>query len=192
MNINRLRRNYDNLTLLQRLALADNALGRDDENEALAIKDASPRISFTQPDFCPLYDEILRVRVFNLIERLNYIMNFDYLMIRQLEKLIDKSSLKMKRIDDDLKLAAFLYVRATDSWRAVNEELGLRPNFDYEVFGHLFAIDVIKSKDDSLRKVAFSEDEAKAFVKKETGSDEFRTLEAEIEAYRKALDLDSY
>ena len=54
MNINSLRKNYDSLTMLQRLALADNALGRDDDGEALAIKNASPRIAYTQPDFCEL------------------------------------------------------------------------------------------------------------------------------------------
>ena len=31
MNINSVRKNYSNLTMLQRLALEDNALGRNDE-----------------------------------------------------------------------------------------------------------------------------------------------------------------
>jgi hypothetical protein len=152
MNVNNLRKNYENLTMLQRLALADNALGRDDESEALAIKNASPRVAFTQPDFNELYTEILNIRMCNLVIRLGYVMSFDLLLFDELEKLIDKSILDDdERINNDLRLTGFLYVRATDSWNAINEELGLRPNFDEELAQHLFAIDMLRSKDETMR-----------------------------------------
>mgnify|MGYP001312385584 CR=1 FL=1 len=154
MTVNNLRKHYDSLTLLQRLALADNALGRSDDSEALAIKNASPRITFTQSDFSELYDEILRIRMFNLVTRLVYIINFDFLLQMETDFLIDKSNLKAKkRINKDLKLGAFLYVRATDSWNAINTELGLRPNFDDEVMEHLSAIDLFQSKDKAMGSV---------------------------------------
>ena len=41
-----------------------------------------------------------------------------------------------------------------------------------------------------MREIAFSEDEAKAYLLKKTGLDEFRTLENEIEAYRQYLKLE--
>lgn len=191
MNIKALRKDYQNLTMFQRLALLDNAISRNDDSEAEAIVAASPRKTFSQTDYCELFEQIAKIRLFNLIFRLGYIMSFDFLLIGQLDRLINKSSLKaVKRIDDDLRLGAFLYVRATDSWDAVNKELGLRPNFDEEIGEHLFAIDLMRSKDQTMRAIAFSEDEAKAFVRKRTGIDEFRTMEKEIEAYREFLELD--
>lgn len=190
MNINSVRKNYANLSMLQRLALADNALGRNDESEALAVKNASPRISLTQTDFCELFDEIIRIRICNLVVRLGYIMNFDFLQYCELEKSKKQSNLKPeKRVSDDLRLAAFLYVRATDAWKAVNDELGLRQNFDEEVGETMFAMDILRSKDTVMRSYAFSEGEAKAYMQKQTGHDNIRTIEQEIEGYREYLKL---
>ncbi len=67
MNIKTLRRNYDELTRLERLSLADNAEARDDENEIKAIIAASPREHFSQTDFYDLMREITTFRLFNLI-----------------------------------------------------------------------------------------------------------------------------
>lgn len=193
MSIKNLRKSYANLTMLQRLALADNALGREDESEALAIKVASPRVSYTRPDFGELYEEILRMRMCNMVVRLGCIMNFDFLIQSENDSLINKSNVKRsKRINEDLKLASFLYVRATDAWNALNDELGLRRNFDEEVGENLFSIELFRSKDELLRSMAFSEDEAKAFVQKKTGINSFRTMEQEIIAYREALELDNF
>lgn len=51
MNIKNIRRNYDELTMLERLSLADKAISRDDENEITAINAASPKESFRQVDY---------------------------------------------------------------------------------------------------------------------------------------------
>jgi hypothetical protein len=51
MNIKSIRRNYDELTMLERLSLLDNAVSRDDESEIKAIVAASPRKTFSQPDY---------------------------------------------------------------------------------------------------------------------------------------------
>jgi hypothetical protein len=193
MNINGVRKNYANLTMLQRLALADNALGRGDESEALAIKNASPRVSYTAADFTELLDEILRFRLCNLITRLGYIMSFDVFLAMEadLDILKDESKVKQRkeRISKDLRLAAYLYVRATDSWNAVNSELGLRSNFDDEIGEHLFAIDLLKSRDSLMREWAFSETEARKYLAKSTGNDKLATLAEETEAIREALNI---
>jgi len=194
MNINTLRKNYQNLTMLQRLALADNALGRNDDNEALAIKNASPKDAFTQPDFYELLNEIVNIRICNIIVRLGYIMHFDLLLQieldSELEKLKNKSSLKARaRRSNQIRLAGYLYVRATDAWNAINEELGLRPNFDEVLGEHLFSIELLRTKDVMMREYAFSEAEAIAYTFKNKGKDDFRTIEREIEAYREILDL---
>ena len=115
-------------------------------------------------------------------------MAFDVLLQGQLEKLINKSNLRAKRkVSQELRLAAYLYVRATDSWNAVNDELGLRSNFDEEIGEFLFAVDLLRGKDEMMRKYAFTEQEAKEYVFKHTEIDEFRTMEQEIEEYRNYL-----
>jgi hypothetical protein len=190
MNINAVRKRYENLTLLQRLSLADNAIGRNDEGEALAINAASPRVAFTQPDFMELYNDILHIRLCNLITRLGYIINFDFILECDLDRLINKSKAKNeRRVMDDLRLAAFLYVRATDSGNSVNDELGLRTNFDEEIGELLLAYDLFRSKDALMRQVAFSEDEARRYIHRRTGEAEIRTIEQEIDGYREILGL---
>ena len=57
-------------------------------------------------------------------------------------------------------MAAYLYVRATDSWNAINDELGLRPNFDEEIGEHLLAVELLRYKDSLMRTYAFWEDDA--------------------------------
>jgi len=198
MTIKTLRKGYANLTMLQRLALADNALGRDDESEALAIKNASPRVHYTATDFSELFDEIIHFRMCNLVVRLGYILSFD--MFRGLEEDYDgideldkskngSSSRALRRISSDRRLAAYLYVRATDSWNSVNSELGLRSNFEEEMGQHFLAIDLLNRRDNLMREYAFSEAEAKVYLSKSTGKSEFTTLHREIELIRDALKL---
>lgn len=181
MNIKTLRRSYESLTKLERLSLADNAEARDDENEIRAIVAASPKESYRQVDFYDLKREITTARLCNLIARLGYIMLFDLFM--RLE------GADGKRIYDDARLSAFCYVRATDSWKTINDELGLRPNFDAQISEHLFAIEVLNQKDSFLREIAFTEAEAREFLKTKTGKDKIKTLDEEITDIREALGL---
>lgn len=58
MNINAIRKNYGELTMLERLSLLDNAASRGDESEAKAIVAASPRKTFTEPDYADLFRRI--------------------------------------------------------------------------------------------------------------------------------------
>lgn len=198
MSINGLRKNYSNLTMLQRLALADNAIGRGDEGEASVIREASPRFSYSTTDFSELSEEIFQMRMCNFVVRLGCIMTFDKILslaqdselIDNLDNLKNKSKSKRnERISNNLRLAAYLYVRATDSWRAVNSELGLRTNFDEEIGSYLLTFDTLESRDALMRKCAFSEEEARAFLLRSTGSDELVTIAQEIESIREALKI---
>ena len=192
MNINSLRKNYDRLTMLQRLVLADNALGRNDDNEALAIKNASPRISYTQTDFAELLNDIVNIRLCNLILRFGYILSYEMFLRPDLEILKNKSVGKpIKDRSGAIRLSAYLYVRATDSWQIVNDELGLRSNFDEEFAKHLFPIELLMLKDEAMRDVAFSEEEARAYLMSKCGTEDLQTIEDEVTAYRKMLGLDN-
>jgi hypothetical protein len=120
-------------------------------------------------------------RLGNLIVRLGYVMNFDFFLRCDFEE--------EEEISNDTKLAAYLYVRAADSWKAVNDELGLRPNFDEELAEHFYAIEILKWKEDFMREIAFTEDEARAFIKARTGNEKMQTIEDEKKAIRDALGL---
>jgi hypothetical protein len=190
MNIKSIRRNYDGLTMLERLSLADNALSRDDDSELYAIKAASPKEAYSQPDFYNLLQEITTFRLCNLISRLGYVMSFDFFFRVGIEKLKNFSEFDdVDRLFDDAKVAAYLYVRATDVWNMVNDELGLRPDFDDEIGGFLFSVNLLKAKEAIMRKFAFTEDEIKVCIKDETGEYKIQTIEDEARRIYEGLGL---
>lgn len=181
MNIKSIRRNYDELTMLERLSLLDNAVSRGDESEAKAVVAASPRKTFTEPDYADLFEKINNFRFFYLIIRLGYVMQFDFFLQCEFSD--------EERQTSDARLAAYLYVRATDAWKGVCDELGLRLDFEKEIAEHLFSIEMLNRKDEFLREFAFTEDEAQKFIKAKAGIEKIQTLEDEMKAIREALDL---
>lgn len=181
MNIKSLRKSYENLTMLERLSLVDNAISREDEIEVKAIVAASPRKTFSQPDYLDLFEMIKKFRFCNLIVRFGCVMNFDYFFHCEFSD--------EERQTNDARLAAYLYVRATDAWKAVNDELCLRPDYNKEIGEILFPVELLNRKDELLRAFAFTEDEARKFIKKQTGIEKIQTLADEINAIREALGL---
>ncbi len=191
MNIKSLRKNYDGLTMLERLSLADNAESRDDESEIKAIIEASPKENFRQVDFYDLMREITIFRLGNLIFRLSYIMQFDFFCnLAELDILKNKSILKdYSKHLDNAGMSAYLYFRAKDSWQIVSDELGLRPDFDEEMSECLFSLELMRHKEQIMREMALSEDEASDLIKKHVGDGQIKTVEDEASAIREALGL---
>ncbi len=166
--------------MLERLSLADHAVARNDESEIRAIIAASPRVCYSQPDYLVLFENINSFRFCNLITRLSYIMQFSLFC------LVDEDR---EGLPDCALLAAYLYVRATDSWRIVCDELGLRPNFNEQISNSLFSVTMLEVKDKLLREVAFTESEAKDYLRKQCGSINIQTLEDETKEIREVLGL---
>jgi aspartokinase-like uncharacterized kinase len=108
-------------------------------------------------------------------------MNFDYFFYCE--------SSDEERQTNDAKLAAYLYVRATDAWKAVSDELCLRTNYNEKIGEILFPVELLNRKDELLRAFAFTEDEARKFIKKQAGIEKIQTLADEIKAIREALGL---
>jgi hypothetical protein len=180
MNLKSIQRNYEHLTARERLSLFDTAISRADESEVKAIVAASPRKTYSEPDYLALFEKITKMRFCNLIIRLGYAMNFDFLLR------LDEDG---ESISDNAKLAAYLYVRTTDSWKAVSDELCLRPDYDKEIGEIFFAIYLLIVKDRLLREFAFTENEAKDYLEKQYGISEMKTVADEINALREALGL---
>ncbi len=94
-----------------------------------------------------------------------------------------------ERISNDAKLAAYLYVRATDAWKAVNDEFGLRPDYNQEICALLYSVEMLNRKDELLREFAFTEREAKDYIEKQSGTRKIQTLADETKAIREVLGL---
>ncbi len=166
--------------MLERLSLADHAVARNDESEVRAIIAASPRVCYSQPDYLALFENINMFRFCNLITCLRYIMQFSLFCI------IDEDR---EGLPDYARLAAYLYVRATDSWRTVCDEFRLRPDFNEQISNSLFSVAMLEVKDKLLREIAFTESEAVDYLGKQCGISKIQTLADETKAIREVLGL---
>ncbi len=106
---------------------------REDENEVKAIVAASLRKTYSEPDYLDLFEKTTKTRFCNLIVRLGLAMNFDFFLWFDFEG--DSES-----ISNDAKLAVYLYVRATDAWKAISDELCLRPDYTKEIGESFFQL----------------------------------------------------
>ncbi len=169
------------MTMLERLSVADHAVARNDESEVKAIVAASPRVTYSQPDYLDLFENINRGRFCNLITRLSYIMQFDAFLC-----CADEDD---EELQDPARVTAYLYVRATDSWASVCDEFGLCSDFNEQICKHLFSVEMLEIKDSLLRECAFTESEARDYIEKQSGIGKIQTLADEIKALREALGL---
>lgn len=183
MNIKSVQRGYANMTMLERLTLADLAASRNDEREIEAVILASPRVQYSQPDFLELFVKIDKFRLCNLVTRLSYIMQFDTFC------LADNGE---DGVQDHARLAAYLYVRATDSWRAICEEFSLCTDFNKQICQHLYSVELLEISDSILREFAFTESEAKDYIKQQYGSSKIQTIADEIKTIREVIGLPYY
>ncbi len=180
MNLKSIQRNYEHMSMLERLSLLDNAVARDDESEIKAVVAASPCVHYTAADFYDPLEKINKLRLLNLVVRLSYIMQFDAFCI------VDESE---EGVRDHARLSAYLYVLTTDSWRAVSEEFGLRPDFNERICRSLYSVEMLGIQDSILREFAFTESEAQNFVEPYRKFGKIRTLADEIKATREVLGL---
>ena len=79
---------------------------------------------------------------------------------------------------------AYLYIRATDAWQAVGDELRLRPNYDQEIGEVFFAVDLLIRKDTLIQAFAFTRSEAKDYIEKQSGISKIQILSDEINVIR--------
>ncbi len=72
MNIKNLRKNYHRLSKRERLILYDSAENRDDQSEMDAILLATPNEDWTKPDFALQAEQLLKLRLVLLVQRLKH------------------------------------------------------------------------------------------------------------------------
>jgi hypothetical protein len=159
MNIKNIRRNYNTLTMKERLILLDMAETRDDEIEMKAIVQASPKESWKVCDFVESHIGLRLLRLINLIQRLHRQRDFMFYL-----RFADKDN------DDDhffacASMEAYFYMVDAEVDKAIFAELGFNQEIWTEREKALFDNGIEGERiDDLMRQMAFDESEAQEFM----------------------------
>ena len=181
MNIKSLRKNYKELSKIERHSLFISAIVRKDKSEEDAVFAASPKSLWEKADFINLYSKVLDLQMIVIIEKANAWTNWQIFTQFQ-EEDSDKHS----------RLALYFFFVYSDAWAAVCEQLKIDADALTEMmFPNNFLIWRIATIDETFRKLAFTESEARDFVSRYAASEgKFEmTLENKIAMFRDFLDL---
>lgn len=195
MNIKSLRKNYDQLSRRERLILYDSAENRDDESEMEAILLATPKDRWTKPDFSFEAEQLLRIRLIMLVQRLKHCRETMYwFALAESQALSNRKKANDNFFFDYASLQAYFYCVSVDSALQIYKEIGV----DLEAWkakeNEIFGLDFVDETTDKLmRSIAFTEKEAEAFINeigREKGFKNIRlgfTVEKETNALRDIL-----
>lgn len=163
-----IKNSYDLLTKKERFILYDAAENRDDQNEMDAIMLATPNEDWIKPDFAWQAEQILKMRLVMLVERLRYCreaMFWFSLMVE--EELTDKGKTNDRFFYDIARLNAYFYCVIVESSHLIFEEIGLDVEAWQTKEKQLFSFDFVdEMTDKQMRNLAFDEKEAEAFLNK--------------------------
>ncbi|HQU85609.1 MAG TPA: hypothetical protein PKY59_20915 [Pyrinomonadaceae bacterium] len=195
MNIKSLRKNYDQLSRRERLILYDSAENRDDESEMDAILLATPNERWIKPDFSYEAEQLLKIRLIMLAQRLKHCRETMYwFALAESQALSNRKKADDNFFFDYASLQAYFYCVSVDSALAIYKEIGL----DLEAWkakeNEIFDFDFVDEQTDKLmRSIAFTEAEAEAFINEVGKQHGYKkvtlgfTLEKETKSLREIL-----
>jgi len=168
MNIKSLRKNYDKLSKRERFILFDAAENRDDKSEMDAILLATPNEDWIKPDIALQAEQLLKVRLLILVQRLKYCREaMFWLSLSIKEEIIDNCKKKDRVFYDYARLNAYFYSVTIDTSYSIYEEIGLDIDAWKAKESELFGFDFVEEMTDlQMRVIAFDEKEAEAFINK--------------------------
>ncbi len=181
MNLNAVRKNYKELSLIERNALFISALQRGDQSEIDAIYAATPRKSFSEIDFYELKQNLMMLQMLVIIEKAEY-FDMAFMFVRHGEA-------RHEGID---ALCLYLFFTLADAWKAICTEIGVDANgFEKMLFPNKCFMYRLAEDEGSFRKLAFTEDEARAFIQKhyKQKCEIAFTYENKVAEFRKFLNL---
>ncbi len=181
MNLNAVRKNYKELSLIERNALFISALQRDDQSEIDAIYAATPRKTTSEIDFYELKQNLMMLQMLVIIEKADY-FNVAIMFAQHRET-------KHEDID---ALSLYLFFTLADAWKAICKEIGVDADeFEKMLFPDKCFMYRLAEDESSFRKIAFTEDEAKAFIQKyyKQKCQMAFTYENKVAEFRKFLNL---
>lgn len=195
MNLKSLRKNYDKLSKRERFILYDAAENRDDKSEMDAISLATPNEDWIKPDFALQAEQILKLRVMRLAQRLKHCRDaMFWLSLTVREELTTKGKNKDRFFYESAKLCAYFYCVNVKTSNAIYEEIGLDVAAWETKEARLFDLDFADEMTDSqMRNLAFDEKEAEAFINKIANEHGIKkvvlgfTFEKEMKSFREIL-----
>lgn len=195
MNIKSLRKNYDKLSKRERFILYDAAENRDDKSEMDAIILATPNVDWIKPDWALQAEQILKFRLVSLIQKLKYCREaMFWLAIAMSEETTRKNKKRVEFFFESARLNAYFYCVSADASHSIFEEIGLDTDAWEKKQSELFSLDFVEETTEmQMRKLAFDEKEAEAFINKigkERGIENIImgfTYDRELAGFRKIL-----
>ena len=180
MNIKNFRKDYKTLSLIERHSLFLSAIMRKDESEENAVVRASPKMLREMPDFTHLYSKVLSLQMIVMIHKADAWTNWQLF-----------SEMETERAEKHSRLALYFFFVYSDAWTAVCEKLKIEAEAIAEMmFPSCFLFHRIALVDETFRKMAFTESEAREFVGWAIGEEKFAmTLEAKISEFCEFLEL---
>lgn len=188
-----IKNNYNLLTRQERFGLYQKASLRRDDGELSAIYKATPMRNFDVIDFYFLREEIYRIDTVNLLARLGHSAMFETFIRFAVDTDIDEK--ETDYLFNASSLSAYLYAIETDAWQIVCDELGFEVNWFRTLSSQIsYAVEMMEIKDKFMRDCAFTENEARSFMKinvkklKVKGFDDIKTLDEQIRIYREFIE----
>ena len=168
MNLKSLRKNYDKLSKRERFILYDAAENRDDKSEMDAISLATPNEDWIKPDFALQAEQILKLRLVQLVHRLKHCRDAMFWFSLSIkEELTTKSAKKDRFFYESARLSAYFYCVNVETSHSIYEEIGLDIKAWETKEAELFDLDFADEMTDAqMRSLAFDEKEAEAFINK--------------------------
>lgn len=181
MNIKNLRKNYKELSKIERHSLFISAILRKDKSEEEAVFAASPKTLWEKADFINLYAKVISLQMIVIIEKANAWTNWQTF-----------GDIEGERAEELSRLALYYFFVYSDAWIAVCKQLKIASESLAEMmFPNNFILWRIAFIDETFRELAFTEDEARNFINQseETEGRFAMTLENKIAQFRDFLDL---
>jgi hypothetical protein len=181
MNSKGLAKLYDRLTPRERLPLILAASARDDDVEGQRLAQSAPRMALRLPDYHGLGEELFLASLFHLIGVLDVTALFWLTQGRLAEwqAWTDEDEL-LNRMDAKVRMLAYVLTVKLDGWRRFCAEFQIDPDL---LLHDLSGYETTKRSEEAARLLAFSVDEARAWLRRtSTATAEVMTAESESAA----------
>jgi hypothetical protein len=190
VNTNGLAKHYDKLTPWERLPLIAAAHTRGDETEATRLVQSAPTVGYRMPDYYGHADAVTMLALFHIIAQLDRATVFwqSAALESDLAELAEskKERARCDHLWDLRRLLAYRIVVEADALARLSTEMGL--NFENLLRG-LSGYETMKQSERDARQIAFTPEEATAFLRRDGSKDaEARAVEETAKGMRYFLD----
>jgi hypothetical protein len=190
MNSDHLARYYETLTPWERLPLIVAACERGDAVEEERVARSAPRNGFRLPDYWGLAEglnDLARLYLLRQLDLVAFYWRFTAILDREpLGRPSRQERQRDERLWQILKMLCYCYVVRADGWRRLCTELHIDP---VVLLKELPGYDAVQQMEQVARQLAFSAEEALAFLRGE--AEARRPAEEETPAVRREYKIDT-